>query len=563
MCSAFEVFWLPYQEAYRGVLLCRSRNLISIVSTRVKISADAVQAYAVADRQVVFGTQDWFMDIRASFLDCDGLAHASSIPPPPTPEVSTQPDDESTAATGTGITASPPQEDARPGLVQRTSKGFVSNALSAARTASMGASWTNPSSSAKEKDAAGSARLGHVAQSTTGAVSMRDLFRRGSRSEKEQSGLPLEGTDTGAGSEQGVHISSGGRSIRGMFKRGSRSEKEPPGIAKETPADQCSQQSFVSSSSPAGHSVPGVNSTGLVPAYDEGRERSDLFGGSSKSPGKSPGTAMASARLPPSPPRRNIVGGSPALPLGGGGNGNGGVDVPKPSSLSQGGDGESQSKGRRAFAGGMWGAGSSAATQVSRGTADPPRTSSVQELDTGTKTEEGETPLPEAHASDGIVAVPAKPKPSGGKRRFAGGGLSAAPPPPPPPPRNEVYNPFGESAKRSESLAGIPSGVAKQDASIGWATGGGDDSVPGWLAGGDGRTGAPGDNASFDHSREAKSNGFGLAPPSRVDQGQEVAMKSPFLAAEEPAPPTRRPSQRRPGEAGRSKRAFGGGESVF
>lgn len=322
------------------------------------------------------------------------------------------------------------------------------------------------------------------------------------------------------------------RLVQNLFRRGSRSEKEQP-----------------LASSPQVSALKGgqgdVGETSIVRSTNtEERERSDLFGGSSKSAGESPLPKIdAVGRLSVLPDCQELVNTASTTST----------------SLSpQLQKAESGRKTRRAFAGGLWNRSDSVPKGDRRVNHPYPREDTATEATTTTTIVEQTSPPPVVDAVVGasrsdVAAV----KPSGGKRRFAGGVFS---------------EPAAAASSRGthRGTNGPSFAAAIQDTPTArdgerspnptgesvpaWATEGRND-IPSWAT--DSKS-----NGLSSGSDGANPDGFGVAPPSRADQGQEAAGKSPFMMTEAPAPAVRRPSQK-PGESGRAKRAFAGGKSLF
>lgn len=132
------------------------------------------------------------MDIRGSFLDCSGLANASYAPPPP-PRPSPPPVLEAEVADN-DVPNSPPEDVAAvPSLIsgntpaehsKRPPKMLLANAFSAAKAATKGASMG--SSRGKDSSNAKGVEPGQEPRAGGSGLSMRGMFRRGSRTEKEQ-----------------------------------------------------------------------------------------------------------------------------------------------------------------------------------------------------------------------------------------------------------------------------------------------------------------------------------------------------------------------------------------
>lgn len=332
------------------------------------------------------------------------------------------------------------------------------------------------------------------------------------------------------------------RLVQSLFRRGSRSEKEQP-LTSSPEASALKR----------GQGNLGETSTGrseLVADTGE-RERSDLFGGSSKSAGESPLPKLgavgqsSSGEEPLNTTSKTSASLSPQLQKA-----------------------ESGRKTRRAFAGGLWNRGGDSVAKGDRRVNHPhPNVDAAREATTTTTgaqvVEQTSPPVVDAVAgaprSD--VAASTAVKPSGGKRRFAGGVFSG--------PAAAASGRGAQSASASATnatslVAAIQDFPATRDEER--APNPTADSVPAWAkeSGNDTPSWATDSKASGLSSRSdgANPDGFGVAPPSRADQGQEAAGKSPFMKAEAAAPAVRRPSQK-PGESGRAKRAFGGGKSLF
>ena len=505
------------------------------------------------------------MDIRGSFLDCSGLANASYTPPPPSPPPPQPPVPEAEVAVN-GLPTTPPADGGAlsspvsgstpAGHIKRPSKMLLANALSAAKAVTKGANI----GSSRGKDSTNT-----------------------------------KGVETG----QEPRTGGSGLSMRGMFRRGSRTEKEQPVVAKlVSPKISPNRQQ----AEPWGEAaVPSVSPKSARPAETEERERSDLFGGSSRSPTTSPRPPQASRSSPFSNPSRGVerVGStaSSALPLVSDRSGS----LPSANSEPLAPTGGVR-KEKRAFAGGLWGSGGSAAAEGGRRVVDaaPERVvtkasaapaplaaaTSARAADDGTGTG-GNSP---SHAERGdhssVSSAPVKPDASGGKRRFAGGIFSVPPPQSPSPAarsNSKAGNPFGASG--SGSTCSVGAGVASSKSSgttsphipdrekprtppkpinskPAWATEDADDTVvPDWAVE-DSGAGVVREGTASSGRDGGQSNGFGLAPASREGQGREAAENSVFMRVDQDIPPARRPSRRRPGESG-SKRAFGGGERLF
>lgn len=505
------------------------------------------------------------MDIRGSFLDCSGLANASYAPPPPPrpppppvleAEVADKdvpnPPPEDVAAVPSLISGNTPAEHSK-----RPPKMLLANAFSAAKAATKGASM----GSSRGKDSSNA-----------------------------------KGVEPG----QEPRTGGSGLSMRGMFRRGSRTEKEQPVVAKLVSPRKSPhrEQAEAWGEEPE----PSVSPKSARPPETEERERSDLFGGSSRSPTPSPRPTQVSRSSPFSNPSREVArarsAASSVLPLV---SDRSSGSLPSTNSQPLAPAGGGVRKEKRAFAGGLWGSGGSATAEGAAQVADPaseravPITSASPAplaADTKARTAEDETKTggdASSRAERGepnVSAPPAKPDASGGKRRFAGGIFSV------PPSQSsssaarsnpQASNPFG--AGGSGSVSSVGPGVASSTSGVttkphvpgrekprtapkpidpkpAWATEDADDtSVFDWAAEDSGAGAARGGTAGSGNGG-GQSNGFGLAPASREGQGREAAQKSVFMRVDEDIPPARRPSRRRPGESG-SKRAFGGGERLF
>lgn len=387
-----------------------------------------------------------------------------------------------------------------------------------------------------------------------------------------------------------------GLSMRGMFRRGSRTEKEQLVEAKLVSPIKSPHREQARASGE--DTVPGASPKGARPPETEERERSDLFGGSSRSPTTSPRPTQVPRPSPFSNPSRGTervgTATSSALPLVSDRSGSLPSINPQPLAPPAG-----VRKEKRAFAGGLWGSGGSAnaegavvdaaservVTTASAAPATLAATTSARTAEHETETGGNASSRAERGEPD-VSSSPAKPDAPGGKRRFAGGVFSE------PPSQSsssaarstpQASNPF--SAGRSGSTSSVGSGVASSksgvttkhhvsgmekpgtppntmDSKPAWANEGiNDNAVPDWAVEDSGASVARGGTASPGMGG-GQSNGFGLAPPSCEKQGQEAAEKSVFMRVDEDIPPARRPSRRRPGESG-SKRAFGGGERLF
>ncbi|CAN0056925.1 unnamed protein product [Scytosiphon promiscuus] len=683
-----------------------------LVATRRRLD----EAYATTDRLVVLGTRAWFMDIRDNFLDCAGLENASSTPPTPPPEVATQtagfelpvavPLAEAAEERGQ---ATPPDGTGR----RPSTKALlqVSSAFSAARAATIdGATKMSSGLSVKGRSsgkaattfgAAGSSEKavdppgqggGMVSAMKGVSVSLPSVFRRGSRTASDKAQPP----DPGGLSAYEQEARQPSSSPKSTFARGgsvSESGRAGPGVTStEQPP----------SAAHAGD-VVGAGGKAVKSPENEERERSDLFGGSSRSPSRSPrANSSAAARgrqeigdrggsfsaFGSAPKAENdavrgaSISGSTAASTGassltaasgsgarkekrafagglwgGGGDGEGAgtpagrstsasaavpsraggakdreaiatpsreeageeqsslsfsepaPEVEKDSSPSVANDGSNSAptgastltpptasrpgarKEKRAFAGGLWGGG--AKSEGARTPAGPimdpdPMREPAPSTGFAAAVETANEP-----ATQTPVEVGAKPKPSGGKRRFAGGVFGGPPAPPSsaatqaPAESSRIDNPFAGGAgagagdsgardrgagrsgtARSSFVAASQSKPVAEPSVPAWAaSSGAEESVPDWAAEGDPPSGSgrrdASNSASSGGGASQRSNGFGLAPPSRPEQGEEEAAgKSPFMRVEAQAPAARRPSQRRPGESG-SRRAFGGGERLF
>ncbi|CAB1103423.1 unnamed protein product [Ectocarpus sp. CCAP 1310/34] len=557
-----------------------------LVATRRRLD----EAYAATEQVVILGTRAWFVDIREYFLDCAGLEVASSRPPTPPPEVATQtaafsPPPAAPASAPIPLSAgAEAQSRTTPsaGSSRRPSAKAllqVSNAFSVAKAATkdgatkIGTSWnakgrsTGKSKNSSDTDdapvrgssPADQAGAGGKVNSTRGvSMSIPGVFKRASRTGTEME----ERSDLGKPADGSTPVT--------MSPRGSGG---PTSVAES--------QAVQSSDAEVNVVMEGGGGKPVSPAETEEQQRSDLFGGSSRGPSTSPrvhggknspvrrgktesvfSTSSASTAVPPSASehvRSALV--------------NPSSTTTSASSLPST-TGSGARKEKRAFAGGLWGGGGgSSGGGASAGNMN-------------TDARDGSTMVNTTVADEGqLQSVPAaisKSKPSGGKRRFAGGVFSGPPQPPSqlnaaPSDGVQSENPFAgasdattmrrdgngathksvfganetvSSSIRREELPKPPREV--EEPLPAWATGAGaNESVPDWAA-----------NSSMDKPSKPPS-GYGLAPPSRPEQGHPLAAdKSPFVQREPDAPPARRPSQRRPGEAG-SRRAFGGGERLF
>lgn len=581
-----------------------------------------MQAYEATDQLVILGTRAWFMDIRECFLNCDDIEKASQSPPTPLPEVGTQ-----TAA----VDCSPaPFSPTRP--------------MSKVRATSPGANSRRPSlkALAQVSSAFSAAKVGTSKMSASLSAKGRSFGKAtaitGDGAEKMDPSGQGGGGDAASG--RGVAISGVTMSMPGLFKRASRmaTEEQPlSGSSKSTPQQTSllSPRGNNSSGVKDGHAwsgedeAPGPGAVKVGVVMEEGggtnssklpeneeRERSHLFGGSSRSPITSPRSTKTKSPSA-SASRGSTKSGMPSQPNEWSRRGAGVSRTPEsrdgaagspvanacslPSATACSGD----RREKRAFAGGLWnGSGNSGAAGV-RGspaqtvehvskdatvaTTDEAVAVAVNSNESGT----GGSQTGSAYSSPGLIT---KPKPSGGKRRFAGGGFSGPPQPAPAPP---IAAPSG--GVQTDNLFAVGSGVSDNGGDLGPRAGDGkagtlrgsafaagettlapgeartvaqsqdaakpsvpawaSKNVPGWATesagGGDKDTGGGGN--AF-----PPSNGPGLAPPSRPEQGQQVAANnSPFMKVEPQAAPARRPSQTRPGEAGGPRRAFGGGERLF
>lgn len=509
------------------------------------------------------------MDIRGSFLDCSGLANASYAPPPP-PRPSPPPVLEAEVADN-DVPNSPPEDVAAvPSLIsgntpaehsKRPPKMLLANAFSAAKAATKGASM----GSSRGKDSSNA-----------------------------------KGVEPG----QEPRAGGSGLSMRGMFRRGSRTEKEQPVAAKLVSPRKSPRREQAEAQAEAwgGGAAPSASPKNARLPETEERERSDLFGGSSRSPTPSPRPTQVSRSSPFSNPSREVAragsAASSVLPLV---SDRSSGSLPSTNSQPLAPVAGGVRKEKRAFAGGLWGSGGSATAEAAAQVADPASeravatapaapappaaATSAQTTEDGTKT--GGDASSRAERGEPNVSAPlAKPDASGGKRRFAGGVFSV------PPSQSsssasrsspQASNPFG--AGGSGSVSSVGPGVASSTSGVttkphvpgrekprtapksidpkpAWATEDADGtSVPDWAVEDSGASAARGGTAGSGNGG-GQSNGFGLAPASREGQGREAAEKSVFMRVDEDIPPARRPSRRRPGESG-SKRAFGGGERLF
>lgn len=530
------------------------------------------------------------MDIRDFFLDCAGLEQASAAPPSPPPAIATQ-----TAGLGSpprhpaGVSSTAADEPASSlpeGSTRRSSSKAlqqVSSAFSAAKAVTKG----------------GASRMGS-------SLSIRG---RG-KGKKTANAGPAAAAEGKADSERDGGAGGGGRvssragvsmSIPGVLRRDSRG----PPDKEQTPATP----SFLSK--PVDGSVKrGSDGRASKPPDMEERERSDLFGGSSRSPSNSP---RASPKTSPTrSPSRSLFA-APAEQAGQAGTDAGSsssgvarelrtaasgasqiatVGVAAASSLPAAAPAPAARKEKRAFAGGVWG-GSGGGRSSSATAPHSTETSSKDwrvaggEETAPAASRAAQTGDPTMSVCSAAEAVP-KPKAGVGKRCFAGGAFSG----PTPAASQPTAQPHGDPAFAAEDsgrggdsggdgarvMGGGRTGGARGSApgrgqEISSGGRGADEAVPAWAASAGAEESAPEWAASAFASEppssggksvsSGKSNGFGLAPPSRADQGRQVAAEnSPFMTVDPAAPAARRPSQRRPGESG-SRRAFGGGERLF
>lgn len=455
----------------------------------------------------------------------------SSTPPPPNPAVTTQTVALDAPSAASPVVSSPPTPPA--GTTKPSPKVRLASAFAVARVATAGVRRRSSSVQEGDKENTADTESGRETRVATSGLSMRGVFRRGSRTEKETS-------------EQA--------------QRSTWNSKQPP-----LPVPEKAELS--------GARVTPTRSPRVArPQEDEENERSDLFGGSALSPGKSPRPTTDPRRSAFSPSRgemdRKVVDTAFVSPAKSG-EATAPVATRSSSLPSSGGE----RKGRRAFAGGLWGGGDSSAPSACR-------------IDDAVSSEEAAAALAEATTGAQAVERVSEPQgnaPSGEKRRFAGGCFSG----PTPPPSSSVErsnaqndsNPFGASdvSDRGASATGQASREMAKSVSAcqkprapqvpkrpvpapDCGVGGDGSSVPAWAADGGGVDAAGSSTPSLTGGKAW--NGTGLAPPSTSQQGQDEAARSPFMAADDDAPVARRPRQRRPGEAG-SRKAFGGGQRLF
>eukprot|EP00903_Cladosiphon_okamuranus_P009653 g9186.t1 len=513
-----------------------------VVSTRKRLD----EAYEATDRIVILGTRAWFMDIRDCFLDCAGLEQASAAPPSPPPAVATQTADLGSPPMGpAGVKSTAADEPASPlpeaPARRSSSKALlqVSSAFSAAKAATKG----------------GASRMGS-SLSIKGRGTGKTTADAGPAAESKAD-AEREGKAGGGGrvsSRPGVSMS-----IPGVFRRGSRGahEKEHTPAAPPSPSPP-------TKASPRGSANTGSGGRAPRPPDTEERERSDLFGGSSRSHSNSPRTS------PKGSPRR-----SPSRSLFAAAAGQAIASEPRTatsdtcqgaaagvaaaSSLPAAAPAPAARKEKRAFAGGVWsgagGGGCSRATAPqSIGTRSKDKCVTVGEDAAPVTSAAAQAGDPSASVSVAAEAVP-KPKAGGSKRRFAGGDFSrptstASRPSAQPPGENPFAAGGGGGAGDSGGGGARVMGGGRTRAAHGSALGGGqrmssggrgaDEAVPAWAASAGAGEKVPewaaSAFASEPPSSEGKgnsggtSNSFGLAPPSRADQGrQEAAENSPFM----------------------------------
>lgn len=552
------------------------------------------------------------MDIRGSLLDCEGIYHAKSTPPVPKPEIATQsvapgPLEEPNEAVGD----IPPEPSSPAEAMRRSSRALLANAFSAAKEVAKsrkigmpgGKGPADEDASRNEDSAIQGSRAGTSGSGGGGLSTMRGILRRGSRSENNQT----------AGQPPHQLLSPN------FLRRGSRTEKDPLTGKPQQPSSPTRSPPL---SPKRSLRVPALSPRSARPSENEERERSDLFRGASRSPGKSPrgsATAASSASsrfslaakkvyddtvtinstpsesLPPPPISGDHVGPTPAT-----------TTPTLPSSPAKG----REPNGRRAFARGLW-SGNRGDSSVSRATAGkagvsdtvlpfgetstaakiiapPPGGTmpSAQNFDRKTQLPTNISPSVNLKSAAGPAATPTnakKPTPGGGKRTFAGGSFSgpsaqvssttAAPSTLP------SSNPFGggDSLSTRDCVQGKAGSAPKvglvrslerlmsPKVAPTWTNErpGCDVRSPDRADHNDASTGrAKGSAGPNVPSGNGRSNGYGLAPSSRPAQGQEFVKKSPLLTVGALAPPASRPSQRRPGESG-SRKPFGGGERIF
>lgn len=534
------------------------------------------------------------MDIRECFLDCAGLENASQGPPTPLPEVGTQ-----TAAVNT-----PPEAPISPTqpvtTVHATSPGAnsrrpslkalaqVSSAFSAAKvgTSRMGASLSAKGRSLGKRTTSVGAGAEKIDGSGQGGedvasercmaksgvtMSMPGLFKRASRTATEEQQL------SGSGKPSTKQTSS--LSPRGNSSNGGKDGHSWSG------GNEASQSSAVKVGVVIGGGGDGTSNSERP--RNEERERSDLFGGSSRSPSTSP---RATKTKSPSAAawRGSTNSGMSSHADRGSTRGAVGVNcsaeesknrnsaaasaTASASSLPVASAGSGDRKEKRAFAGGLWnGGGNNSGAAGVRGSSEPATEQLSKNGPVGTN-DEVVAVAATSHSTEcgidggetGSVSFSSGPatkrKPFGGKRRFAGGGLSGPPQPAPAQPITtpsgavQSDNPFvsagsgfsgygdGVVSRTASGRAGAPHGssfaagettlvrgetrnvVAKsQDAAEASVPAWASESVPGWVTESEGGGGDKNTPGGGSGNAFPPSNGPGLAPPSGPEQGQQVA----------------------------------------
>lgn len=345
------------------------------------------------------GQRHWLMDIRGTFLDCSGLQNAASAPAPvrapsPKPLSTLEPDLEHAEP------FSSPAAHAQPVSPRRPSKMFlqVTNAMSAAKAATMKGSFKGSSTSSSEElsgRADGETRQGAAAPTTSitsrfpgipsNALSIK-VFKRGPRAQqvdpsnqhKPPSQRPREGdvSPQRIGGDADAFLSGGPQG----FLSTSEYDRSDGRVGR---FGDISSQALIGA--PSANTSVGGSSSGALP------------------PEASPGGVW---------PATDCVETTLTAPIA--------VAASECSAERRG------RKGRRAFAGGLWGdGGTESATTSARG-GSPQNRASEPNICTAGYQSQKDTPKP-VEAS--IRGTNGTPKPAvaggGGKRTFAGGIMSS------------------------------------------------------------------------------------------------------------------------------------------